>query len=84
MEWPDAIRETRLFIEKQEIPSPYRAVLSDEVQDFSPNELKLLRLLAPREPNTLFLVGDGHQRIYGLPVRLGSCGIEIRGRSAQT
>ena len=29
----------------------------------------------------LFLVGDGHQRIYGQPVKLSSCGIEIRGRS---
>lgn len=80
-EWPDVLRETRMYIEKQHIPSPYRAVLSDEVQDFSANELKLLRLLAPQEANTLFLVGDGHQRIYGKPVRLGACGIEIRGRS---
>ncbi len=36
---------------------------------------------APQGPNTLFVVGDGHQRIYGYPVRLGSCGIEIRGRA---
>ena len=80
-EWPDAVRETRLFIEKQGIPSPYRAILSDEVQDFSAAELRLLRTLAPVAPDSLFLVGDGHQRIYGQPVRLGACGIEIRGRS---
>jgi hypothetical protein len=81
MEWPDAIRETRLFIEKQGLTLPHRAVLSDEVQDFTAGELRLLRALAPVEPNTLFLVGDGHQRIYGQPVRLGACDIEIRGRS---
>jgi len=81
IEWPDAIRETRLYIEKHKLSLPYRAILSDEVQDFSISELKLLRTLAPQEPNTLFLVGDGHQRIYGQPVRFGACGIEIRGRS---
>jgi len=81
VEWPDAIRETRLYIEKQNLRLPYRAVLCDEVQDFSTSELKLLRTMAPQEPNTLYLVGDGHQRIYGQPVRLGACGIEIRGRS---
>jgi superfamily I DNA/RNA helicase len=26
-------------------------------------------------------VGDGHQRIYGSPIRMSACGIEIRGRS---
>lgn len=80
-EWPDVIRETRLFIEKQRIPLPYRAVLSDEVQDFTASELRLLRTLAPEAPNSLFVVGDGHQRIYGKPLRLSACGIEIRGRS---
>lgn len=80
-EWPDVIRETRLFIEKQRITLPFQAVLSDEVQDFSASELRLLRALAPKGPNTLFLVGDGHQRIYGQPLRLSACGIEIRGRA---
>jgi len=80
-EWADVIRETRLFIEKQSIPLPYRTVLSDEVQDFTASELRLLRTLAPEAPNTMFLVGDGHQRIYGQPLRLSACGIEIRGRS---
>lgn len=80
IEWPDAVREARLYIEKQDIALPYCAVLSDEVQDFTANDLRLLRRLAPEESNTLFLVGDGHQRIYGQPVSLGSCGIAIRGR----
>ena len=33
VEWEDMIRETRLFIEKQRVTFPYRAVLADEVQD---------------------------------------------------
>ena len=80
-EWADVIRETRLYIEKQRIPLPYRTVLADEAQDFTASGLRLLRTLAPDAPNTLFLAGDGHQRIYGQPLRLSACGIEIRGRS---
>lgn len=81
VEWADVVRESRLYIEKEKIDPGYAAVLSDEVQDFTAGELKLLRTLAPEGPNSLFLVGDGHQRIYGHPVRLSSCGIDIRGRS---
>jgi superfamily I DNA/RNA helicase len=80
-EWADLIRETRLFIEKQGLQLPYSAVLSDEVQDFTAGDLKLLRTIAPEGKDTMFVVGDGHQRIYGTPVVLGRCGIEIRGRS---
>ena len=80
LEWPDAVREARLFIEKQRVSFPYKAVLADETQDFSANDLRLLRAIAPGGKNSLFLVGDGHQRIYGRPVRLSQCGIDIRGR----
>ena len=80
-EWGDLVRETRMFIENQAIGFPYKAVLTDEVQDFSEVDLKLLRALAPDGPNTLCLVGDGHQRIYGHPTTLSSCGIQIRGRA---
>jgi superfamily I DNA/RNA helicase/mRNA-degrading endonuclease RelE of RelBE toxin-antitoxin system len=80
-EFPDLIRETLLFLRKQGVVSPYRAVLADEVQDFTPNELRLLRELAPPSDNSLFVVGDGHQRIYGRKTTLSSCGIDIRGRS---
>ncbi len=81
VEWPDVIRETRLFIHHRQIATPYRAVLADEVQDFTATDLRLLRSLAPPGPNTLFVVGDAHQRIYGQPICLSHCGIEIRGRS---
>lgn len=66
----------------------YRAVIADEIQDFSPDMLKLLRAIAtdvtqlekPVEGD-LFLVGDPHQRIYGRPVAFSACGIAVRGRS---
>ena len=49
----------------------FRAVICDEIQDFRPDTLKLLRALTPdiskNDPfkeGDLFLVGDAHQRIY--------------------
>lgn len=81
VEWPDIVREARLLLEQQQIPLPYRSVLVDETQDLKPGELRLLRAIVPPGPDDLFLVGDGHQRIYSRPVSLSKCGIEIRGRS---
>lgn len=81
VEWPDVVRNARLWIERNGIDVPYRAVLADEVQDFDAGELRVLRAMVSAGANDLFLVGDGHQRIYGQPVALGGCGIDIRGRS---
>lgn len=80
VEWQDVVRETRLVLEASSVRPPYRAVLADEVQDLSPAELRLLRAMVPKGRNDLFLVGDGHQRIYGHVASMGSCGIEVRGR----
>ena len=77
----DVVREARLYIEGMSAALPYNAVLADEVQDLTPPELKLLRAIVSPGPNDLFLVGDAHQRIYGHMARLGTCGIEIRGRA---
>lgn len=75
-------------IAKNHTNGMYRAVIADEIQDFKPDMLKLLRAIAtdvkkldkPIEGD-LFLAGDAHQRIYGKPASFSSCGIEIRGRS---
>jgi superfamily I DNA/RNA helicase len=80
MEWLDVIRETRLYLQQKGNILPYRAIIVDETQDLHPEELRLLRQMAPAGPNDLFFVGDAHQRIYGRPVVLGHCGIDIRGR----
>lgn len=73
-------RRATALLRAGRVQSPYAAVVCDEVQDASPHQLRLLAALAPVE---LFLVGDGHQRLYQRPTSLRACGIEVRGRSAR-
>jgi superfamily I DNA/RNA helicase/mRNA-degrading endonuclease RelE of RelBE toxin-antitoxin system len=78
------LRLARRDLEEGGAPPRYRAVVVDETQDFSTEALKLLRAIAgPERPNDLFLVGDAHQRIYGRPVPLSQCGINVRGRRSR-
>jgi superfamily I DNA/RNA helicase len=46
---------------------------------------RLIRAIVPEGPsgdrNSLFIVGDAHQRIYGRRASLAGCGINVRGRS---
>ena len=68
------------------VASPYVAAVVDEVQDLGMVPLRLLaaftgNLRATTVPDSLLLVGDANQRIYGRPVKLAKCGIQIRGRS---
>jgi len=59
-----------------------RCIVADEVQDFSQNELRLLRALVPVEqPDSLFLVGDGAQKIYKRGFSLRDAGIDVSGRA---
>ncbi len=69
--------------------SPYRAVVCDEIQDVGASELRFLAALA-RSAQTgalhsdgLTLCGDGHQRLYNVPIALKDCGIETRGRASR-
>lgn len=84
-ETDDAYRDARLLIEnKPELRPDLAAVIVDEAQDMGTQAFMLLRALVPPGPNDLFIVGDGHQRIYGKnKVVLGHCGIDIRGRGAR-
>ena len=60
----------------------YTAAIVDEAQDMGAQAYRLIRALVPEGPNDLFIVGDGHQRIYGRSrVVLGQCGTRIVGRS---
>lgn len=81
LEWQDVIREVRLALERPDAGPEFQAVLADEIQDFTEQELRLLRAMVAPGKSDLFLVGDAHQRIYGKMTSLGKCGIEIRGRS---
>jgi len=74
----------------KEFPSSvnYGAVIVDETQDLSSASLKLLSLLGtPKngddEESRIFLVGDGHQRIYSRTSSLSECNINIRGRRSK-
>ncbi len=76
----------RRFRRQIQIKNPkglFRAVVVDEAQDWNPEDWRLIRALAPKGKNDLFLVGDGHQRIYGPRVVLGKCGINVRGRTSR-
>jgi superfamily I DNA/RNA helicase/mRNA-degrading endonuclease RelE of RelBE toxin-antitoxin system len=85
MEPLDILRRARATLEAANEPPRYRSVVVDETQDFSADGLRLLRAIAgPERPDDLFLVGDAHQRIYGRPVALSQCGIQVRGRRSQT
>jgi len=81
----DAYRDARQLLESNpELRPNLCSVIVDEAQDMGTQAFMLIRALVPAGPNDLFIVGDGHQRIYGKnKVVLGQCGINIRGRSAR-
>lgn len=79
----DMFRAARSILEANDLDAGYRHIIVDEIQDFHPQAFRLLRAMAPPDrftQNDLFLVGDGHQNIYGHHVVLGQLGINIRGR----
>ncbi len=82
-EWFTVIRDARKHLQSTGTKLPYKAVVVDEAQDFQPDEWKLVRSIVPEGKNDLFIVGDAHQRIYGSPVVLSQCGVNIRGRSSR-
>ncbi|WP_194756645.1 UvrD-helicase domain-containing protein [Aliidiomarina indica] len=59
---------------------PFKFAVVDETQDLGSEVLQLIRALVDEAENDLFLVGDGHQRIYKRKASLGKCGIRIIGR----
>ncbi|MDV6691869.1 DNA helicase [Pseudomonas aeruginosa] len=81
----DAYRDARRLLEgSPELRPELCAVIVDEAQDMGTQAFMLIRALVPPSSNDLFIVGDGHQRIYGKSkVVLGQCGIDIRGRSSR-
>lgn len=81
----DAYRDARRLLESSpELRPNLCSVIVDEAQDMGTQAFMLIRALVPVGPNDLFIVGDGHQRIYGKnKVVLGQCGIDIRGRSSR-
>lgn len=77
----DAMRDAVALISKLKGRTRYRAVIIDEAQDMSTVAFQMFRALVPEEPNDIFIVGDGHQRIYRRRVSLARAGVKITGRS---
>lgn len=78
----DAYRAAAALLAEDRGGLAYTAAIVDEAQDMGAQAYRLIRALVPEGPNDLFIVGDGHQRIYGRSrVVLGQCGIRIVGRS---
>jgi superfamily I DNA/RNA helicase/mRNA-degrading endonuclease RelE of RelBE toxin-antitoxin system len=80
-EMPDATRDCVKLIESKSIKPMYSSIVVDEGQDMGSQAYELLRKIVPEQVNDIFIVGDGHQRIYRNKVVLGRCGIQIVGRS---
>jgi len=77
----DAIRDAYLLLKQKGEVLSYKAVIVDEAQDMGMNSFKLIREMLPENKNDIFIVGDGHQRIYRHKVILSQCNINIIGRS---
>ncbi|WP_294540830.1 UvrD-helicase domain-containing protein [uncultured Rhodoblastus sp.] len=81
----DAYREAVEILSSEAPNLPYNAVVVDEAQDMGEQAFRLIRAIVPVRPegdqNSIFVVGDAHQRIYGRKASLTACGINVRGRS---
>ncbi len=82
----DAYRQAGELLEKESSARrKYRSVVVDEAQDMGMAAFGMLRKIVPErrdegDTNSMFIVGDTHQRIYGSQVVLSRCGINIMGR----
>lgn len=82
-EMGDAMHEAVVLLKEKQVQLPYSSVVVDEAQDIGVPAFTLIRSIVPEGPNDLFIVGDGHQRIYRNKVVLGQCGINVRGRRSK-
>ena len=77
----DAIKNNRYRTRNR-----YSCVVVDEAQDFGGPEYRFLAAMTGNTyekpvPYSLFVCGDGHQRIYGRSGTLKDCGIDVHSRS---
>lgn len=78
----DALFDCCQLLKQKGDGQSYMGVIVDEGQDMGNEAFKLIRQIIPEEKkNDIFIVGDGHQKIYKYKVVLGQCGINIRGRA---
>jgi superfamily I DNA/RNA helicase len=81
----DAYREATEILGSEAPNLPYASVIVDEAQDMGEQAFRLIRAIVPESPsgdqNSIFIVGDAHQRIYARRASMAACGIKVRGRS---
>jgi superfamily I DNA/RNA helicase len=81
----DAYREATTLLAAEAPNLPYSAVIVDEAQDMGEQAFRLIRAIVPPtaagDRNSIFIVGDAHQRIYSRKASMSACGINVRGRS---
>ncbi len=82
----DAYREAIQILQSEPTGLSYASVVVDEAQDMGEQAFRLVRAMMPRhedggDRNTIFIVGDAHQRIYARKASMSACGIHVRGRS---
>jgi len=75
------IKRATELLSKKGNKSPYDAVIVDETQDVDVSRLALIRLLAGKGRDSLTLLGDMNQRIYGEPLDLEDLHISVEGRA---
>jgi len=85
VERDDVYREAIPLLQGEPGKQGYAAVIVDEAQDMGEQAFKLIRALIPESLNgdkdSIFIVGDAHQRIYNRRASMSACGINIVGRS---
>ena len=85
VERDDVYREAIPLLQGEPGKLGYAAVVVDEAQDMGEQAFKLIRALVPQslnnDKNSIFIVGDAHQRIYNRRASMSACGINIIGRS---
>jgi superfamily I DNA/RNA helicase len=81
----DAYREAITLIQAEAPSLPYSSVIIDEAQDMGEQAFRLIRAIVPLKAsgdrNSIFIVGDAHQRIYARKASMSACGVDVRGRS---
>lgn len=81
----DAYREAISILTASAASLPYCSVIVDEAQDMGEQAFRLIRAIVERksagDDNSIFVVGDAHQRIYNRKASMKACGIDVRGRS---
>jgi superfamily I DNA/RNA helicase len=79
--WAQMCRLATAHLAAGRAPSPFDAVVVDEVQDLSAAAVEFVAALGGKGRDGLVLVGDAGQRIYPGGFSLRALGVDVRGRS---